>query len=65
MRYGLSVVRAAFALVEDQKKENSAWAKRKYKFTSAGYSGTASGGGWHKGVAAGKRAKIKAPGRLK
>ena len=64
-RYGLAIVRKAFALVEEQKDENKAWAREKHDFVSAGYGGTSRGGGWGSGVAAGKRAKIKAPGRIK
>ncbi len=64
-RYDLAIVQKAFILLEEQKKENKDWAKKKYKFTSRGYSGsTSSYAGWDGGVKAGKKAKIKTPKRL-
>ena len=65
-RYGLAVVQKAFELVAQQKVENKEVARKKHKFVSSGsYGGSCGGSGWSSGVAAGKRAKISAPGRIR
>ena len=65
-RYGIAIVQKAFQLIEQQTAENKAWARGRHTFVSSGgYGGSCGGGGWSSGVAAGKRAKISAPGRIR
>ena len=63
-QYSLAVVETALRLIEEQKVENKRWAKETHSFKSSSYGGTAWGGGYSSGVAAGKRARINAPKRL-